>query len=169
MLPDRVLQASERLSKKLEAVVGTIEEARLREACLHYPQAGGKALRPALAVIACEATGGTAEDADPLAVSVELLHTFSLVHDDLMDRDEVRRGVPAVHKAFDEATAILAGDALYALSFEQLSELGAQPGTAEVVASVARTARTLCEGQSMDMAFETSWPDLATYEAMIGK
>ncbi len=167
MLPDRVLQASQRLSKELEAAVGTIDEPRLRAAALHYPQAGGKALRPALAVTACQAAGGQPEAADPLALSVELLHTFSLVHDDLMDRDEVRRGVPAVHKAFDEATAILAGDALYALSFEQLSHLGHQPGTSEVVASVATTARILCEGQSMDMAFETSWPELDAYETMI--
>lgn len=119
-------------------------------------------------MLSCEAAGGEPEHADPLALSVELLHTFSLVHDDLMDRDEVRRGVPTVHLAYDEATAILAGDALYALSFEVLSKLEHGPSM-EILGDVARTARRLCEGQQSDMDFEGAWPDVDAYEAMIGK
>lgn len=167
--PERVVEQGARLAKELEAAISIIQEPELREAALAYPRAGGKALRPALAVLSCEATGGELETADPLALSVELLHTFSLVHDDLMDDDELRRGVPAVHVAYDDASAILAGDVLYALSFEVLSRLGQAPWTAAVLEEVARTARVLCEGQHLDMVYEGRWPTVEEYEGMIAK
>lgn len=169
MLPGRVLEEGARLAKVVEAAATTIEDPVLREAALQYPRAGGKALRPALAVLACEAAGGELAQAEPLGVAVELLHTFSLVHDDLMDNDAVRRGVPAVHKAYDDATAILAGDALFALSFERLGTLPAGSAAGAVLSDFASTARVLCEGQRADMDFETRWPSLDEYEAMIGK
>lgn len=100
---------------------------------------------------------------------MELLHTFSLVHDDLMDKDATRRGVPAVHEAHDDATAILAGDALYALAFEVLDELPETGSTARIATDLARTARRLCEGQHLDMAYEDDWPSVDAYEAMIRK
>lgn len=157
------------MTKKLAATVRRVEEPGLREAALRYPEAGGKALRPVLAVLSCEAAGGRAEDADPAALSVELLHTFSLVHDDLMDEDRTRRGVAAVHEAHDPSTAILAGDALYALAFEVLGDLPEGPTAARVSADLARTARRLCEGQHLDMAYEETWPSTEAYEAMVDK
>ncbi|MDX1610872.1 MAG: polyprenyl synthetase family protein [Candidatus Thermoplasmatota archaeon] len=166
-LPARVTEDAARLKKQLDGVVSTLRQADLREAARHYPQAGGKAVRPVLTLLACEAAGGDPQRAEPLALAVELLHTFSLVHDDLMDHDEVRRGVPAVHVQWDMPMAILAGDALYALSFEQAARLAAYPGGSGVMMDLATTARTLCEGQTMDMAFEHDWPELATYETMI--
>src|SRR5262245_23796615 len=84
---------------------------------------GGKRLRPILVLLAHEAAGGSGDEALPAACAVEMVHTYSLIHDDLpaMDDDDVRRGQPACHKKFDEAIAILAGDALLTLAFDVLA------------------------------------------------
>lgn len=166
-LPERVRRDGSRLAKHVQQLATRIEEPTLREAALQYPQAGGKLLRPALATMSCEAAGGEPTAADPLAASIELVHTFSLVHDDLMDHDEMRRGVPSVHAAHGESTSILAGDALFSLAFEALGELPETPPAIRIVSEVAQTARTLCEGQKLDMDFEDEWPDVGAYEAMI--
>ncbi len=96
--------------------------ARLHEAMRYTLEAGGKRLRPVLALAACELFGARA-DALPAAVALECVHTYSLVHDDLpcMDNDDLRRGRPTAHKAFDEATALLAGDAMLTHAFHLLS------------------------------------------------
>ena len=93
---------------------------RLAEAMRYSLLGGGKRLRPVLCLLAAEACGGDAEAALPSAVALEMVHTYSLIHDDLpsMDDDDLRRGRPTCHKAFDEATAILAGDGLLTLAFE---------------------------------------------------
>jgi geranylgeranyl diphosphate synthase, type II len=95
----------------------------LREAIRHSLLPPGKRLRPMLVMLAAEACGATADAALPAACAVEMIHTYSLIHDDLpaMDNDDMRRGKPACHKKFGEATAILAGDALLALAFEILA------------------------------------------------
>lgn len=92
---------------------------RLREAMRYAVLGGGKRMRPLLTIAACEAAGGQASDAMPAACAVELVHAYSLVHDDLpaMDDDDERRGKPTVHVAFGEAAAVLAGDALLTLAF----------------------------------------------------
>jgi geranylgeranyl diphosphate synthase type II len=102
--------------------------ARLREAMEYSLMAGGKRLRPVLTLLACEACGGTADDAMPAACALEMIHTYSLIHDDLpaMDDDDLRRGRPTNHKQFGEALAILAGDALLTRAFE-LSARGVRP------------------------------------------
>jgi len=99
--------------------------ARLRESMMYSLQAGGKRLRPALALAAAEAAGGDPEDAVPVACALELIHTYSLIHDDLpaMDDDDFRRGRPTNHKVFGEAMAILAGDALLTHAFHLLATL----------------------------------------------
>ena len=96
---------------------------RLAAAMRYSVTAGGKRLRPVLCLLAAEACGGTREAATPAAVALELVHTYSLIHDDLpaMDDDDLRRGLPTCHKAFDEATAVLAGDGLLTLAFEVLA------------------------------------------------
>lgn len=98
--------------------------ASLREAMAYNLLAPGKRLRPALVMMACEAAGGDAETALPAAAAVEMVHTYSLIHDDLpaMDDDDLRRGRPTCHKKYGEALAILAGDALLTLSFQLLAE-----------------------------------------------
>jgi geranylgeranyl diphosphate synthase type II len=98
------------------------ELARLYEAMRYSVMNGGKRVRPLLAYAACEALGGAAEQANGAACAVELIHAYSLVHDDLpaMDDDDLRRGQPTTHKKFDEACAILAGDGLQSLAFSAL-------------------------------------------------
>jgi geranylgeranyl diphosphate synthase type II len=96
---------------------------RLKEAVLYCARAPGKRVRPYLVVRCCELVGGKRDDAWPVAVAVECVHAFSLIHDDLpaMDNDDFRRGQPTCHKKFGEAMAILAGDALVVLAFELLT------------------------------------------------
>ncbi len=133
-LPDFMALCRERvqghLKRSLESLPGPA--TRLREAMLHASLLGGKRVRPVLAYASACAVGGTLEDADIAACAAELVHCYSLVHDDLpaMDDDDLRRGQPTVHIAFDEATAILAGDALQALAFRLLSEPDGQLASA---------------------------------------
>jgi geranylgeranyl diphosphate synthase type II len=104
--------------------------------------AGGKRLRPILVLAGCEAAGGDLEEALGLACAVEMIHTYSLVHDDLpaLDDDDLRRGRPTVHRAFDEATAILTGDALLTLAFE--SALGPRAAASSATARSTRDLAT---------------------------
>lgn len=115
----------------LEGVLPRVDEPPkdLHAAMRHLIFPGGKRLRPALAFAACEATGAPARQALPLAGAVELIHTYSLIHDDLpcMDDDRERRGRPTVHVAFGEATAVLAGDALQAAAFGALATADLEP------------------------------------------
>ncbi len=118
--------------------------ARLAEAIGHAVRSGGKRLRPILALAAAEAAGGTPADAILPACSVELLHTYTLVHDDLpcMDNDLLRRGQPTVHAKYGEALSVLVGDALQALAFEVLARTPEKrPGTvARLVGELAAAA-----------------------------
>jgi geranylgeranyl diphosphate synthase type II len=132
---------------------------RLREAIRYSLLAPGKRLRPLLVLWAAEACGGDRAEALPAACAVEMIHAYSLIHDDLpaMDDDDLRRGRPTCHKAFDEPTAILAGDALLALAFEVLSE-DIEPGDrAAACCGVLAHAAGACElvgGQADDLAGE---------------
>ncbi|HEY8141837.1 MAG TPA: polyprenyl synthetase family protein [Kofleriaceae bacterium] len=123
--------------------------ARLVEAMRYAALAPGKRIRPALVVAACEAAGGARSAALPAAAAVEMLHSYTLVHDDLpaMDDDDERRGRPTVHRAFDEATAILAGDGLLTAAFAAAAEVGA----AAVAVLAARSSEVLA-GQALDLA-----------------
>jgi geranylgeranyl pyrophosphate synthase len=123
--------------------------ARLVEAMRYAALAPGKRIRPALVVAACEAAGGSRAAAVPAAAAVEMLHSYTLVHDDLpaMDDDDERRGRPTVHRAFDEATAILAGDGLLTAAFAAAAEVGA----AAVAVLAARSSEVLA-GQALDLA-----------------
>lgn len=128
--------------------------ARLGEAMRYAVLGPGKRLRPALTVAACEAAGGTLEGALPAACAIELCHAYTLVHDDLpaMDDDDERRGRPAVHKAFDEATAILAGDGLLTAAFASLARLGPRAGDGVRVLANRAGAGELLAGQARDLA-----------------
>jgi geranylgeranyl diphosphate synthase, type I len=115
--------------------------------------AGGKAVRPALAVLSARAAGGDADAGLPGAVAVELVHNFSLVHDDLMDGDTLRRHRPTVWSVWGSATAILVGDALLALAHEMLLEEATAPA-ARAAALLSDATRRLIRGQMADLAFE---------------
>ena len=131
---------------------------------MHYSvEAGGKRLRPILCIAAAEAVGGSQQDVMPAACALELIHTYSLVHDDLpsMDNDDYRRGKPSCHRAFDVATAILAGDALLTAAFELLASTGQQQSNdqgkwLEVIYIIARAAgcEGMVQGQMMDLCSE---------------
>ncbi|MFT4178926.1 MAG: polyprenyl synthetase family protein [Thermomonas sp.] len=129
---------------------------RLHAAMRHGVLNGGKRMRPLLAYATGTAFGANEDALDTAAVAVELIHCYSLVHDDLpaMDDDALRRGQPTVHVAFDEATAILAGDALQSLAFEVLADapLPAERGVA-MLAELARAAGMagMCGGQALDI------------------
>jgi geranylgeranyl diphosphate synthase type II len=120
--------------------------------------APGKRLRPLLVLLACEATGRAGGDPWPAACAVEMVHVYSLIHDDLpaMDDDDLRRGLPTCHKKFDEATAILAGDALLTLAFGVLAEGYPGPAGAACCADLARAAGPagMVGGQVDDLALE---------------
>ena len=135
----------------------------LVQAMRYSLEAGGKRLRPILCITASEVVGGSEADVMPAACALELIHTYSLIHDDLpaMDDDDLRRGKPTCHKAFNEATAILAGDALQAGAFELLAAAGRnRPGDAlkwlEVTYLIARAAgySGMVQGQMMDISSE---------------
>jgi geranylgeranyl diphosphate synthase type I len=143
----------------------------LYEASRYLLQAGGKRLRPTILLLAAESLA----DVEPLsaeyrafpsamgveidvlraAVSIEIIQSFTLIHDDIMDDDDVRRGVPAVHREYGLSTAILAGDTLYSTAFEHMLETGAPADrSVEALSALARTCTQICEGQSLDISFE---------------
>lgn len=132
-------------------------DARLIQAIDYAMQNGGKRVRPALAWGACLAVGGDWQTADSAALAVECIHGYSLVHDDLpcMDDDDLRRGQPTCHRQFDEATALLAGDALQALAFRALAQgsLDAS-GKAAQMSALAQAAFDMVVGQQLDLAAE---------------
>ena len=134
---------------------------------MHYAATGpGKRLRPAVLIAAAEACGGERATALPAASAIEMLHAYTLVHDDLpaMDDDDERRGRPTVHIAYGEAIAILAGDGLLTQAFETLGELGPRAGAAVTVLARRAGSRELLAGQAIDLTAARS--DLATIGAV---
>ena len=131
------------------------EPMRLIEASRQYPYAGGKRMRPAIVLAACGAVGGDKSKAMPLAVAIEYIHNFTLIHDDVMDGDDMRRGMKTIHVAYDEPTAILAGDALFAKAFQIIADLDI-PADAmrEVLRYVTKAVWDLARGQEMDVCNE---------------
>ena len=146
----------------------------LHEAMRYSVLGGGTRIRPLLAYAACAALGGREDDADPCAAAVEIIHAYSLIHDDLpaMDDDDLRRGRPTCHIAFDEATAILAGDALQALAFEVLAQspqarrdAGAGLESIRCLA-IACGSQGMAGGQAFDLAAVGRRLDAAGLERM---
>jgi len=158
-ISDRRKLIDDALRATLDAMGGP---PRLREASAYSVLAGGKRVRPLLVFAAAEAVGGAAREALGAAQAVELIHTFSLIHDDLpcMDDDDLRRGRPSCHKAFDEATALLAGDGLMSLAFELAASHCLPPATPERALRIvhelaAATGPTgMVGGQILDLAGE---------------
>lgn len=148
------------LAVLLESQAGDVP--RIWDAMRYAALAGGKRLRPFLVLTCSEVCGGPRASALRAAAAVEMMHTYSLVHDDLpaMDDDALRRGQPTLHRQFDEATAILAGDALLTLAFEVLADPATHPDgqtRAELVLGLARAggARGMAGGQMLDLEAET--------------
>jgi len=122
-------------------------------------ESGGKRVRPFLTLLSCGMTGGCTSDALKAAVAVELLHNFTLIHDDIMDKADLRRGKPAIHKKWDQSTAILAGDYLFAKSFDLINYYGDQSWVSKEQFSLLHKyflqgVKVVCEGQAKDMELE---------------
>jgi farnesyl diphosphate synthase len=163
-----------RVERRLESSLPAAEQppTRLHQAMRYVVLSEGKRVRPTLAYAGAQALGLELERVDAGAAAVELIHAYSLIHDDLpaMDDDDLRRGRPSCHKAFDEATAILAGDALQTLAFAVLAQDEA-PGLDDsarlrMVAALARAAGSIgmAGGQALDLESEGSELDLVMLE-----
>jgi geranylgeranyl diphosphate synthase, type I len=132
------------------------EFEELGKASAHILMAGGKRLRPAVVMLAADAVRkGSSDEVMHAALALELTHCFTLIHDDIMDGDSFRRGVPTVHTKWDEPTAILAGDVLYARSFDFICKsLSPDQAKVRAVSMLAEACVDICRGQHMDMSFE---------------
>jgi len=127
----------------------------LYEASQHLPFAGGKRIRPFLTMVSCESVSGELQKALPFAAGLELMHNFTLVHDDIMDHSMLRRNIPAVHVKFGEPAAILAGDLLFAKSFEAILGTSVDfPTFKQLQQDFINCVIAICEGQQLDIEFE---------------
>jgi farnesyl diphosphate synthase len=170
---DRVPAYLQRLERSTDALLPSADtdQARLHQA-MRYACEGGKHLRALMVYAAGEALGVAAEKLDAAACAVELIHAYSLVHDDLpaMDNDDLRRGRPTVHKAYDEATGILVGDALQTSAFEALAITTALDAEQKVrmIRALAHASGSLgmVGGQAVDMASENQTLTLAQLESL---
>ena len=170
-LQDAMRQVATEIDRHFDLLLEVPDDARARlyDAMRHAAIGGGKRLRPLLMCAACDLFHVDRQAALRVALAIECIHVYSLVHDDMpcMDDDDLRRGKPTVHKAYDEATAVLAGDSLQSLAFEILADEATHPDPfvrIELVAELARAAGPagMAGGQMMDLAAETQAFDLPT-------
>jgi geranylgeranyl diphosphate synthase type I len=160
-LSSQIADSAEKVNGFIEKVVDSESEPqRLYRAARHIIDAGGKRLRPFLVLKSCKMVGGNEEDAIPTAAALEILHTFTLLHDDIMDKDEKRRGVPSVHTKWGIPIAIVAGDLLFAKVYEAITKYTdtkhVKPKRIlQVVKEISEATIVLCEGQTRDMIFES--------------
>ena len=159
-LSSQIAESAEKVNCFIETVVDSESEPQvLYRAARHIIDAGGKRLRPFLVMKSCKMVGGREEDALPTASSLEMLHTFTLLHDDIMDQDEKRRGVPSVHTKWGVPVAIVAGDLLFAKVYEAITTYTdpkhVKPKRIlQVIKEISEATVVLCEGQTFDMMFE---------------
>ena len=145
---------------------------KLYDAAGHLIVNGGKRLRPYMVIRSCQILKGKVSNTMPAASAVEMIHNFSLVHDDIMDNDEMRHGVPTVHKKFGMPIAILAGDVLFSKAFQIITDSKLSPtAITQLVSRLAKACVDICEGQLLDvkMAEEKKIPSQSEYITMIGK
>lgn len=156
-----VKQKLKEMSSELDAPIRSYIEneapSNLIEASRQYPYAGGKRMRPSMVVAACRAVGGDASKAVPMAVAIEYIHNFTLIHDDLMDGDEMRRGMKTSHVIYGMPTAILAGDALFAKAYQIIGTLDIPSDNMRKVMNVtSKAVWDLARGQQMDVNNENA-------------
>jgi geranylgeranyl diphosphate synthase type I len=154
-LIDEIKKRSVHVDAAIDELLPVTHPEELYKASRYLVDAGGKRLRPAVLILAAEAVGSDLKSVLPAAVAVELVHNFTLIHDDIMDRDDIRRGMPAVHTIWGEAGAILAGDTLYSKAFEILSKVENEPlRILKCMDILSQTCTEICEGQWLDIEFE---------------
>ena len=158
---------NENLNSKLKG-----NPKKLYDAAGHLIIHGGKRLRPHMVITSCKLLGGKTINALPAASAVEMVHNFTLVHDDIMDNDEMRHGVPTVHKKFNIPIAILAGDVLFSKAYQIITESKLPTkSVAQLISRLAKACVDVCEGQLLDvnMAENKKIPSFEEYIKMIGK
>jgi len=166
---DRLQYYRQIINEKLPQVVNKTEPVSFYEPVRYILDGGGKRIRPILLMLACGSVGGRIDSSIEAAVAIELLHNFTLVHDDIMDHDDLRRNKVTVHKKWDEATAILAGDGLVALAYHYLLQTKSND-IREIGKIFTDGIIQLCEGQALDKEFENRFDiDLTQYMSMIEK
>lgn len=157
MLKEEISKRASIIEDGIEKYLVIEEPEELFKAARHLIDAGGKRLRPVLSLISAEALGEDWRRILPAALAIELIHNFTLIHDDIMDDDALRRNVPTVHIKWDVPTAILAGDTLFAKAYDILMECNVEPKylvkASKVIADVCVK---ICQGQHLDMSFERS-------------
>lgn len=142
-------------NKRLEKFLSDGSPDTLYDAARHLPLAGGKRLRPALAMLSCESVQGDIINVIPLSIALELIHNFTLVHDDIMDKSRLRRNSPSVHVKYGEPVAIIAGDLLFAKAFESMHSLNSDLSVFKNIEfGLVDCIREICEGQQLDMEYE---------------
>lgn len=154
-LIEEIKKRSVHVDEGIREMLPIKQPEELYKAARYLPDAGGKRLRPAALILTAEAVGSDLQTVLPAAVAVELVHNFTLMHDDIMDRDDVRRGMPAAHVKWGEPVAILAGDTLYSRAFEIITRMDNDPARiVKCIDVLARTCTEICEGQWLDVEFE---------------
>ncbi|HJU14178.1 MAG TPA: polyprenyl synthetase family protein [Candidatus Nitrosotalea sp.] len=144
----------------------------LYKAASYLIEHGGKRLRPYLVIKSCQLVGGSVRQATPAASAIEMVHNFTLVHDDIMDNDEMRHGVPTTHKKFGIPVSILAGDLLFSKAFETISHPSIPRNVGiSLVSALSKSCTDVCEGQVLDisMAASKKIPTESEYTRMIEK
>ena len=169
VLPEIFTSHIETVEQGLHEIVTPEMPALLRDPILYFLQMPGKKIRPLLCMAAAEAVRGESKAALPAALAVELFHDFTLIHDDIMDQDELRRGLKALHVRYDDGTAILVGDLMIGLAYQQLMQIP-QPALDSIARVFSEALVRVCEGQALDKEFENrSDVTLDEYLEMIGK
>ena len=157
------------VDRQLRLSIKKNEPRSLYQPVQYVLSGGGKRIRPLLVLLACEAVGGSTRQAQHAAVAIEILHNFTLVHDDIMDNAPSRRGRPTVHTKWDTSIAILVGDELVALAYRELLKTQS-PYIARVADIFTEGVVEVCEGQAYDKEFEArKHVSLEEYLLMIGK
>lgn len=162
------MEGLERYTTLINEALANIDwpDQKLYDPMRYLLEIGGKRIRPSLTLIGVELAGGRTEDAVSQSVAIELFHNFSLMHDDIMDRADLRRGSSTVHKKWDEPTAILSGDGMMVMAYQYLIK-EAFESTSMLIRIFSKMALDVCEGQMKDMDFESHTPSMDEYIDMI--
>jgi len=153
---EKYKQFKQRVNNALESIAIDKPPIKLYEPIKYIISLGGKRLRPVLLLAANDMFGGNEKLAMPAALGLEIFHNFTLLHDDIMDEAAFRRGQATVHKKWNSNIAILSGDTMFALAYQQFQSLTPSENFADILQTFTNTAIEVCEGQQYDMDFETS-------------
>ncbi len=149
---DEIKKRGKMVDEAIGQLLPIVHPEGLYQAARYLVDVGGKRIRPVMVILAAESVGGDVQKVLPAAVAIELIHNFTLIHDDIMDQDEIRRGTPTVHVKWGLPAAILAGNTLYSKAFEIITNVDAPPNIVKRCLHVlSKTCSDICEGQWMDM------------------